>query len=169
MAFNMALSLTDLESKDLTVVSDLGQDQLGSKDNVTPLSFIDFDKDVNPREIRTTVKVTSLLGKTDTIGQSAVNKAKVAYRAMNMKDRAVLRGMLDVDAEGAVEVMAESFAHEHVRDVLKPKSSFRQDKKALKIGYMRLEYVSVNGVAGDAAAATLMLPDVKRSGFFGLV
>ena len=49
----MALSLTDLESKDLTTLSDLGQAQLGSKDTVTPLSFLDFDKDGNPREIRT--------------------------------------------------------------------------------------------------------------------
>ena len=115
------------------------------------------------------MKATSLLGKTDTIGQSAVNKAKVAYQAMDEKDRAVLRGMLGMDADGAVKVMVESFAHELVKDLLKPKSSFQQSKEALKIGYMRLEYVSVNGVAGDAAAATLMLPDVKRSGFFGLV
>ena len=120
----MALPLTDLECKDLTALSDLGQAQLGSKDTVAPLPFLDCDKDGNPREILTTMKATSLLGKTDTIGQSAVNKAKVAYQAMDEKDRAVLRGMLDVDAEGAVEVMAESFAHEHVRDVLKPKSSF---------------------------------------------
>ena len=35
----MALSLTDLESKDLTALSDLGQAQLGSKDTVAPLSF----------------------------------------------------------------------------------------------------------------------------------
>ena len=122
---------------------------MGSKDTVAPLSFLDFDKDGDSREIRTTVKATSLLGKTDTIGQSAVNKAKVAYRAMNMKDRAVLRGMLGVDADGAVNVMTASFAHELVKDLLKPKSSFQQDKEALKIGDMRLEDVSVNGVAGE--------------------
>ena len=164
----MALSLTDLESKDLTTLSDLGQAQLGSKDTVAPLSFLDFDKDGNPREIRTTVKAASLLGKTDTIGQSAVNKAKVAYQAMNVKDRAVLRGMLGVDADGAMKVMAESFAQQLVKDLLKPKSSFQQDKEALKIGDMRLEDVTVNGTPGEAAVTGLKLPDVKRSGLFGL-
>ena len=37
-----------------------------------------------------------------------MNKAKVAYQAMNVKNRAVLRGMLGVDAECAVKVMTES-------------------------------------------------------------
>ena len=57
--------------------------------------------------------------------------------------------MLGVDADGAVKVMTESFAHELVKDLLKPKSSFQQDEEALKIGDMRLEDVSVNGVAGE--------------------
>ena len=113
------------------------------------------------------MKATSLLDKTDTIGQSAMNK--VAYQAMNVKDRAVPRGLLGVDADGAGKLMTESFAHELLKDLLKPKSSFQQDKEALKIGDMRLEDVSVNGVAGDAAIAALKLPDVKRSGSFGLV
>ena len=111
----MALPLTDLECKDLTALSDLGQAQLGSKDTVAPLSFLEFDKDGNLLKIRTTVMATSLLGKTDTIGQSAVNKAKVAYQAMNAKDRAVLLCMLGVDANGAVKVMTESFAQELVK------------------------------------------------------
>ena len=142
---------------------------MGSKDTVAPHSFLDFDKDGNPREIQATVKATSLLVRTDTIGQSAVSMAKVASQAMNVKDRAALRGMLGVDGDGAVKVMTESFVHELFKDLLKPKSSFGQDKEALKIGDMRLEDVSVNGVAGDAAVATLKLPDVKRSGFFGLL
>ena len=74
-----------------------------------------------------------------------------------------------MDAVGAVKVMTESFAHELLKDLVRPKSSSQQDKEALKIGDMRLEDVRLNGVAGDAAVATLKLPDVKRSGFFGLV
>ena len=68
------------------------------------------------------MKATSLLDKTDTIGQSAMNKAKVAYQAMNVKDRAVLRGMLGVDAHGNVKVMTESFALDLVKNLLQ----FRQ-------------------------------------------
>ena len=49
-----------------------------------------------------------MIGKTDTIGQSAVNKARVPNRAMHVKDSAVLRGTLGVGADGAVKVMAES-------------------------------------------------------------
>ena len=88
---------------------------------------------------------------------------------MNVKNRAVLRGMLGVDADGAVNVMTASFAHELVKDLLKPKSSFQQHKEALKFGDTRLEDVSVNGVAGDVAVATSKLPVVKRSGFFCLL
>ena len=88
---------------------------------------------------------------------------------MPVKDRAVLRGMLGVDAEGAVKVMAESFATELVKDLLNPKSSFKQDHGSLKIGDITLDNVNVNGETGDAAVKSLQLPDVKRSGFFSLV
>ena len=78
--------------------ADLGQAQLGSKETAAPLSFLDFDEDCNPREIRTTMKATSLLGKTDTIRQSAVNKTKVAYQATNVKDRTVYTSLTLIES-----------------------------------------------------------------------
>ena len=110
---------------------------------------------------------TVLIGKTATIGQSAVNKARVAYQAIITKDRAVFSGKLGVDADDDVKDMAESLAQELVKDLLKPKSRSAQDKGALKISDITLKNVNVNGQQGEDAVTGLKLLEVKRSGFFG--
>ena len=151
----------------MTALADLGQAQLGSKDTVVPSRFLDFDADGTPREIWAT-DATDLIGKTDTGGQSAFNKARVAYQAVTVKDRADLPGVLCVDADGADKGMADSLANELIKNLLNSKSRFDHDNGALKIGDIALENVKVNGQQGYNAVTGLRLTEEKRSGFLGV-
>jgi hypothetical protein len=162
----MTLSLTDLESKELGDLAHLGEARLGSEDTVAPISFLDFDEKGDPREIRGTIPARDLIGNTDTVGQSAINKAKTVYKGMGIKDRATMRGMLGVDEAGAIKVMAESYAQDLVKDLLKPRSFFQQDGENLRVGTIGLSNITVDGKKG--ATDSLQLPEVKKSGFFGL-